>query len=102
MTGARGQDDGLERAELWQSIVTLDHARCCASDRAGCRAGLRMRPDPAAFFWYLDLVSDPGGDAVSAASSPGHPAQQSLVGSADRVARRRLGVGADGHRGDVA
>ena len=30
------------------------------------------------------------------------PARRSLVGAADRAGRRRGGVGADGHRGDVA
>jgi hypothetical protein len=94
--------DGPERDRPWQCACALDHDRHRASNRAGGRAGLRLRPDRAAFCRYLGLVSDPGGDAVSAASPVGHPAWGSWVGTADRPDWRRGGVGADGYRGDVA
>ncbi len=62
---------------------------------------LRLRPVHIAFWQPPDLVCNSGGDAVSAASAPGRPARQSLVGAADRAGRRRGDAGGDGHGGDV-
>src|SRR5687767_9043217 len=64
-----------ERAKLLSRAFTFDHFRCCASSRTGGFAGLRLQSDHITFYCHPTLVSDPGGDAVSAACSLGRPAR---------------------------
>ena len=89
-----------ERAGQQRAFV-LDHARCRASDRAGRRAGLRLRPDRAAFAGILAWSA-----ILAVMLYPLHLRLATRLGprwsAPHRAGRRRGGVGADGHRSDVA